>query len=306
MPDFQTGQAISVDYKAETTFNTLAGAADARRFRLAGGGLTPNADVIESPEFRGDGQTVLPRLGLKSGTGGYSGQLSVGTYDPLFEALLRGTWTSNVLEPATTMVNRSFTFEEYRSVLDESLRFTGARVSSCRISLPANAPAMVDFGILATDYAVATGKYFTSPTVTTTEGLVATDAAVMYDGVPFVTFTSADFTIDTRAANQAVIGSRLTPDIFTSSMRITGSLSAVRDDAALLTQFVNEDAVPVQFTITDPSAAISLTILLPTIRLTGFGPGIGTDGPEIVTLPFTAGYDATEGSMIKLTRDLTP
>lgn len=306
MPDYQTGQAVAVDYKAETVFGTLAGAAGARRFRLTGGGLTPNADAIESPEFREDGQTVLPRLGLKSGTGGYAGQLSVGTYDPLFEALLRGTWTADVLEPGTTMVNRSFTFEEYRTILNESLRFTGVRVSSCRVSLPANAPATVDFGLLGVDYAIATGKYFTSPTVTTTEGLIATDAAVLYNGVAFVSFTSADFTIDTRAANQAVVGSRLSPDIWTSSMRITGSLSAVRADAALLTQFVAETAVPLQFTITDPSAALSLTILLPKIRLTGFSPGIGTDGPEIVTLPFSAGYDATEASMIKFTRDLIP
>lgn len=164
----------------------------------------------------------------------------------------------------------------------------------------------MDFGLLGVDYAIATGKYFTSPTVTTTEGLIATDAAVLYNGVAFVSFTSADFTIDTRAANQAVVGSRLSPDIWTSSMRITGSLSAVRADAALLTQFVAETAVPLQFTITDPSAALSLTILLPKIRLTGFSPGIGTDGPEIVTLPFSAGYDATEASMIKFTRDLIP
>lgn len=52
--------------------------------------MTPNSDVIESLEFRSDGQTALARLGLKSGTGGYQGQMSVGTYDPLFEALLRG------------------------------------------------------------------------------------------------------------------------------------------------------------------------------------------------------------------------
>lgn len=40
MADFQTGQAIAVDYKAESVFGTIAGTptAGARRFRLAGGG----------------------------------------------------------------------------------------------------------------------------------------------------------------------------------------------------------------------------------------------------------------------------
>ncbi len=306
MPNFQTGQAISVDYLAETVFNTLPGAAGSRRFRLTGGGLAPGSDVIESAEFRGDGQTSLPRLGMKSVTGGYAGQLSVGTYDPLFEALFRGTWTADVLLPASTMVNRSFTFEEYRSVIDESLRYTGCRVSSCRFSLPANGAATVDFGIVGTDYARATGKYFTTPTITATENLVAVDAVVLYNAAAFVSMTAADFTVDLRAANQAVVGSRLTPDVFTSSMRIAGSVSAVRSDASLLTQYFAETAVPLQFTITDPTAALSYIILLPSIRFTGLTPGLGTDGPEIVTLPFSAGYDATTGGMIKITRDILP
>jgi len=311
VPDFQTGQAISVDYLAETVFNTLPAATGSRRFRLTGGGLVPGSDVIESAEFRGDGQTSLPRLGMKAVTGGYAGELSVGTYDPLFEALLRGTWTtevapaSNTLLPATTMVNRSFSFEEYRSVINESLRYTGCRISSCRFSLPANAAATVDFGILGTNYTRATGKYFTTPTTTATSNLVAVDAVVLYNSLAFVSMTSADFTVDLRAANQAVIGSRLTPDIFTSAMRISGSVSAVRSDASLLTQYFAETAVPLQFTITDPAAAISYIILLPSIRFTGLTPGLGTDGPEIVTLPFSAGYDATTGGMIKITRDLT-
>lgn len=302
MPDFQTGQAISVDYKAETVFGTLPGATLARRFRLTGGGMTPSATPIESNEFRADGQTTLPRLGLKSGTGGYGGQLSVGTFDPLFEALFQGTWTADVLVPGLTQ--RSFTFEEYRSVLDESMRYTGVRVSAVRVSFPANSPATVDFTTLSANYAVATGKYFTTPTITATEGLVSTDAAVLYNGAPFVSFTSCDFTIDRRSSVQAVVGSRTSPDVFNSSMRIAGSVSALRSDAALLSQYFAETAVPLQLTVTDPSAAISTTFTLPAIRLTGFTPGMGTDGPEVVALPFTAGYDATAGNMISMARDL--
>lgn len=304
MADFQTGQAISVDYKAETTFGTLAGASGAQRFRLTGGGMSPSSTAIDSPEFRADGQTTLGRLGLKSGTGGYTGQFSVGTYDPLFEALFMGTWASDALEPGTT--TRSFTVEEYRTVLDESMRFTGTRVGACRVAFPSNAPATVDFTLLSANYAFATGKYFTSPTVTTTEGIVSTDAAVEYDGAPFVSFSSVDFSIDRRAAVQAVVGSRLSPDVFTSSMRISGSVSALRSDATLLTDYFAESAVPLVITATDPSAAISETWTLPAIRFTNLTPGLGTDGPEIVTLSFVAGYDETAGNMISMTRDLTP
>lgn len=88
-------------------------------------------------------------------------------------------------------------------------------------------------------------------------------------------------------------------------MRIAGTLTAVRSDAVLLTQYIAETVVGLQFTLTDVvTPGQSHIFFLPDIRLTGFSPGMGTDGPEIVTLPFTAGYDTTIGAMIRMTRDL--
>lgn len=97
MPNYQTGRNILVAYKAETTFNTPPTAGSGYRFRPnASGGLRLARAMIQPNEIRSDGQTSMARLGSKSVSGSYVGDLSVGTFDPLLEAVLRGTWTAAV------------------------------------------------------------------------------------------------------------------------------------------------------------------------------------------------------------------
>lgn len=96
---FQTGRNILVAYKAETTFNTPPGVVTgANRFRPnSSSGLKLAMAEIAPGEIRSDGQTSMPRLGSRSVSGSYVGDLSVGTFDPLIEAALRGTWVAAVV-----------------------------------------------------------------------------------------------------------------------------------------------------------------------------------------------------------------
>jgi hypothetical protein len=104
MPTYQTGRNVLVAFKAESTFNTPPSAGSAFRFRPnASGGLKLARANIQPNEVRADGQTSMSRLGSKSVSGGYTGDISLGTFDPLLEAVLRGTWTAAVaITQATT------------------------------------------------------------------------------------------------------------------------------------------------------------------------------------------------------------
>jgi hypothetical protein len=94
---YQTGRNVLVAYKAETTFNTPPSAGSGFRFRPNGsGGIGLGRALINPNEIRSDGMTAMPRYGSKSLSGGYSGDASVGTFDPLIEAVVRGTWTAAV------------------------------------------------------------------------------------------------------------------------------------------------------------------------------------------------------------------
>jgi hypothetical protein len=96
MPN-QSGRNILVAFKPEVVFNTPPAAGGASRFRLNGSqGLKLNRAPIRSNEIRSDLKTTQPRLGSKSVTGGYAGDFSVGTFDALIEAALRGTFVAAV------------------------------------------------------------------------------------------------------------------------------------------------------------------------------------------------------------------
>jgi hypothetical protein len=88
----QTGRNVLVAYKVETTLGVAVTGASANQFRAnPSAGLKLERPEINPGEIRSDGQTPMPRLGTKTVRGGYVGDLSVGTFDTLFEAGFRST-----------------------------------------------------------------------------------------------------------------------------------------------------------------------------------------------------------------------
>lgn len=95
---FQTAANVAVDFKLESTFNTVPTASGASRFRPnAGAGISLKRALIKPNEIRPDMKTSMPRLGSKEATGGYAGDASTGTFDIGFEAVSRGTWVAAVV-----------------------------------------------------------------------------------------------------------------------------------------------------------------------------------------------------------------
>lgn len=91
---YQTGRNISVAYKAESTFGTLPAGNAGTVFRANSGTLNLDKSPIRSGENRRDGMMTRGRHGYKKVQGGYTADLSVGTFDSLFEAVFRGTFDS--------------------------------------------------------------------------------------------------------------------------------------------------------------------------------------------------------------------
>lgn len=99
----QTGKNILISYKAETTIGVAVTGASGRTFRKnAGSGLQLTRATINPNEVRSDGKTSMGRLGSKSVTGSEGGDLSLGTFDALLEAGVRGTWATLTAITATS------------------------------------------------------------------------------------------------------------------------------------------------------------------------------------------------------------
>jgi hypothetical protein len=100
---YQSGSNFNFNYKLESTFGVAAaGGAGATRLRANGGGLSLAKAPINPNEIRGDMRTSMGRYGSKSVSGSYPCDLSVGGFDPLIEAGLRGTYQAAVAVTAAT------------------------------------------------------------------------------------------------------------------------------------------------------------------------------------------------------------
>jgi hypothetical protein len=103
----QNGKNVVVSYKAETVFNTPPGVVTgANRFRPnASPGMSFKRATIAPNEIRSDLKTSMARLGFGEAAGSYAADFSVGTFDPLLEAITRGTWSSPLTITAVTMTS---------------------------------------------------------------------------------------------------------------------------------------------------------------------------------------------------------
>ncbi|WP_316214295.1 phage tail tube protein [Bradyrhizobium sp. SZCCHNR2032] len=85
-------------FKEQAGIGTQATGAGGIVYRQTGGTPAKLAKAaIQSKEIRQDAQPVRGRHGQQTSTGGpYSGELSLGTFDAIFQALLRGTWDTEI------------------------------------------------------------------------------------------------------------------------------------------------------------------------------------------------------------------
>jgi hypothetical protein len=303
---YQTGKNVFVAYKQETTFNTAPTATGAKQFRLnAGSGLRIARAAVESNEVRSDGQSGMARLGSRSVNGTLTGDLSAGTFDDLFAAVLRGNWSGTTLTPSIPPVARSFTIETHEQDIDVSERFTGCRITGMSFRMNPDEMAVVEFSVIGADMSVLSGAsapFFTSPTLGTSPGLVATLGAITEGGVARVDFTALDFSVELGGATQPVIGSLVTPDVFTNQMRIAGTLAALRSDAVRQQAFLAETEFGLAITLSEPSpSTASITFTLPRVKYMDFDRSLGEDNAMIARLPWVAAKPAGASNMITIT-----
>ncbi len=130
MATFQTGKNTRVMYKAESTIGVAVTGTGGYEFRKnSGGGLQLARAVINANEVRADGKTAMGRLGSKSVSGTFGADLSVGTFDPLMEAVLRGTWsTATTITEATASLTSINTTANTIEATDGSWLTAGIRV----------------------------------------------------------------------------------------------------------------------------------------------------------------------------------
>jgi hypothetical protein len=190
--------------------------------------------------------------------------------------------------PPSGHTDDSYTVEEFYSDIAQSEVYTGMKVNSVAVQLPATGLTTIDIGFAGKDLAqTGTTQYFTSPTAQGTQGIfAAVNGVMLVQGVPAALITSADFSIERATENATVVGSNSVAEIFSGRIRVTGNLSVYFQDAVFRDYFNAETPVSLVLTVTADSSATAnfVTFTLPKVKLGSFS----TDDGELGIIASTS------------------
>ena len=197
---------------------------------------------------------------------------------------------------------RSFTIEENEIDIDGSEIFTGCRIGQVQIQLQPNGMATVTFSIVGQDMDVKTGSdapFFTSPSATTSIGMTAVEAVIRLGAEDVLDLTAVDITINLNAAGNPVVGSNVTPDVFTNQATVEGSITALRKDVTRTQQFLNEDQLSIHllFTENESEPKDFCSFFIGNMTLSSASKSeLGSDGARTQQLSLLIGKDERGGA----------
>lgn len=193
--------------------------------------------------------------------------------------------------PLTGHTDDSYTVEEWYGDIAQSEVYTGFKVGSMNVSIPASGMVTVDFGGMGKDLAATgTTQYFTTPTATSSTGILASvNGALVVNGSPVALVTSADFTVDRNLAGAVVVGSNSQADIFADMIKVSGNVSVYFTDATFRDYFNNEAQVSLVIALATSEAknADVICITIPAVKFSAFTKADAASA-VIATMPFNA------------------
>jgi hypothetical protein len=205
--------------------------------------------------------------------------------------------------PATGHTEDSYTVEEFYSDIAQSEVYSGVKVGTMNVALPATGLTTVDFSFMGKDLAATgTTQYFTSPTVQGTNGILASVSGVMLvNGAPVALITSADFAVERAMENATAVGSNSIAEIFSGRIRVTGNLSVYFQDTVFRDYFNAESLVSVVMVLATNATANSdfVSFTMPSVKLGSFTKDDGELG-LVSQSSFTALLNSTTGGGLPL------
>lgn len=297
------GAQHSLHFIAESTYGTTPSTPTWTPLPHTGTTLALSKDGIESEKLRGDRQVEDFRHGNKSVSGDVSAELEYGAFDDILEAVMCGTWTTNVLKTGTT--RRSFTLERKFADLStpEFHRYTGCEFNTMSMSISPNAMVSTTFGVVGQDLALATSEVASS-TYSADIGNTPFDSftgSINENGSSIATVTSLEITVENGLEPLFSVGADTTNRPSIGKSRVTGSLTTYFDSKTLYEKFLNETESDIVCTLTD-TAGNDYIIDLTRVKFNSGQPDVSGEGAVTVSMDFVALYSSGDASQLVITR----
>jgi len=296
-----TGSRHNLSYILESTFGTTPSSPGFTPIRHTGTTMGLTKEAMESEELREDRQIAHYRHGNKSVSGDINFELSYGGLDALLEAVMCGSWATNVLKAGTT--RRSFTLERHHQDIGKYLRSTGCQFNAFSLSVAPNSMVTGSFGVIGKGFTTSSSTLGSSTysAETTTAPFDSFTGSITEGGSAVAVITGLELNVDNGMEALYVVGSDETLEPSIGKSTVTGSITAYFENTALIDKFIAETASAIVFTLTD-ALGNDYIVSLPNIKYNSGSPEVSGPGAITVTLDFVALYNASDASQMKITR----
>ena len=306
---FAQNSRSGLSYIVESTFGTTpAGNFTALPYNTHSLNLTK--DRVQGNEIQPDRMLRVDRHGNRKVGGDIVVDLRDGDFDLFLEGAMFGVWDATpVAAPdvlKTGVTPKYFSIEDAANDISQFRVFTGCSVSSLAISIAPKQMVTATLSMVGKDMTISgTGKTVDTASAAQPFDSYSGDLSIgnVASASTVAIVTSINFTIDNALAATFVVGSDSAPSLEYGMATIEGTFTAYFEDASLITRFIDEVESELIVSVDDPTGANEYSFQFPRIKINGADvPVDGGTGSRVITLPFVALYDATEGSNLVISR----
>lgn len=249
---------------------------------------------LESERINPNRQVSDVRHGNRQVGGDISFELQYAGHDDMFEALLGGTWTGNVLAPGTT--RRSFSvlrqFTDMAGGTNPFHLFKGVEFNTLNLSVTPEQIVKGSFGVIGREvaYASAAPAGTTYTEINANRGFDSFTGSLNIDDVAIANITEITLQIENGMEPRFHVFDDRTNQPKIGKCRVSGQMTAYFSDADLLVAFNGAVRKALQFSLVD-EVGNAYTFDLPSILGTGGQPDVSGDNDVTITFPFTSIYN---------------
>jgi len=222
--------------------------------------------------------------------------------------------TGAVLKSALGQPSFSFENQYNDSGFDANskyLVYEGMTVNTFNLSLAPNGIVTGSFGLIgeaprASAFSnISLGATFESSVVNPTANFSPMDSfsGQVDEGatIDIATITGIELALTRNLNPEFVIGKDQTVRITPGRNLVTGTVTAFFENKTLLEKFLGETSSSLKFTMLDTSSN-TVEVFLPNIKYTAGDNSVSGEAAILVSMPFTALYDAAQATNIRITR----
>lgn len=301
---FANAGRATVAIVAEDSFGVAPASPSWRPIPAARSGLTLERDLIRTSAVTGTRQEETAALGADRVTGDIDVPLGHGVVDDLLEAALGGAWTTETPptpeELLVGSLQRSFAIEHRFPDIGRVERFLGCAVEAVTFTVAPEETVRARIRLRGRTMELDTASAGATQASAALKPFVGYRGTLSEGGASLAIATGVEITVENRLVAPVVLGDSAAPSLLAGGLTVSGRLSALFADDALLSKFLNRTETSLSLTLDDGTD--TLTVALPRVIYTGAGLPVTPDDGLVLDLPFHALFDPVGGTTIKLTR----